>query len=226
MISSFFPFGEICDRFLEGNNHATWENLMQISGQLKKKLKRIGNKNSISTKIKRRVVSQGPCCLLIATPHAKQKEQNIQDKSFVKKKNLSENCPKTFLQLFLFVHPGKIRWNAKSWSFVSNDFFQFSVMFSFNMWIFRDGVIMMILILTYFHQRSTLNQRVNVKPNTTTPDSRHYHQVLTLPMHGPNLGSNLRLGQLGAKNTTTAGLMQLGLKYQKKYKFEAKKSKK
>ena len=177
----------------------------QVSGQQKKMLKRIENKNSISPKLKRRVVSQGPCCVLIATPHANQKEQNIQDKSFVKKKSIRK-LPQNLPSAIFVCTPWKIK-NAKSWSFVSDDFFQFSVMFSFKMLIFRGGVTMMIWILTNFHHWlllplgkitwSTLNPTFR-----QTPDSRHYHQVLTLPMHGPNLGwQNLRLGQLGPKNT-------------------------
>ena len=84
------------------------------------------------------------------SPHQPKRNKTSKTNPLLKKK-LSENCPKTFLQLFLCVHRGKLRWSPKSWSFVSDDFFQFSVMFSFKILIFRDGVIMMIWILTNFH---------------------------------------------------------------------------
>lgn len=114
-------------------------------------------------------------------------------------------------------------------------FFQCSVMLSFKMLIFRGGGVKLWWsewILTSFHHWLLLplgKSKGQQNPTRETPDSRHYHQVLTLPMHGLNLGwQNLRLGQLGPKNkkTATAGLMQLGLKYQKIIHLRLKNNKK
>ena len=103
MISSFFPFGEMCDGFLEGNNHATWENLMQTGfwDNKKKTAKKNWEQKTPSAQNSNGELfhrAHVVCSLPLPTPT--QKEQNIQDKSFVKKKIYPKTAPKPSFSYF------------------------------------------------------------------------------------------------------------------------------
>ena len=142
MISSFFPFGGICDHFLEGNNHATWENLIQTGFcQLKKESKKeLGTQNSNGELFHRAHVV---CSLPLPTPTKRNKTSKTNP---VLKKKTLRKLPQNLPSAIFVCTPWKIsRWNPKSWSFVSDDFFQCSVNFSFKILIFRGVCVIMMI---------------------------------------------------------------------------------
>lgn len=143
MISSFFPFGEMCDRFLEGNNHATWENLMQTGfWTTKKEAKKNWEQQLHQPKTQTESCFTRPMlCAHCHSPRQPKGTKHPRQILSLKNKNYPKNCPKTFLQLFLFVHPGNFPDETQSHgALFQMTFCKFSVMFSFKILIFIDAV--------------------------------------------------------------------------------------
>ncbi len=130
--------------------------------------------------LKRRVLSPGVSPLSAACHSPHRPKRNKTSKTNPTKNKIPPKVPQTFLEPFLFVQPGKLRWNSR----VMELWFRWFSFFNFRWFLLasksrkknvRGCVIMMIyIILTHFHHFHPFSsflpwksRKVKQKPNKT-----------------------------------------------------------